>query len=337
MRKAIVVLAGLAIFFVSEAGFSAETKGPSQKSGIAPGSAPADVAMRFSRHEGFSRVVFEAPDEAFITNTTVTPAQNQIRIQFPSPFSLRQQGNVDLQTSLKGNTYIITVNAPFRIKTLRLSGPPRLSLDIIAATKEEVRKAAVPEVTSGSFPAVKVVIDPGHGGYDIGIISGDSREKDFTFSLARSMEAALIRKNRAVSLTRRADQFLSITDRAIFANQKSPDVFLSIHLSLADNFVIYTSSLEPASPESSGEIYNMMSRQRLFVERSRALAEGLAKALKEDFNREVVFRKMDLPLLASVGAPSVLVELPVAAASDQSLKTKIAESLLRGVASYAGQ
>jgi len=46
---------------------------------------------------------------------------------------------------------------------------------------------------------------------------------------------------------------------------------------------------------------------------------------------------MDIPLLASVGAASVMVELPVTVASDQSARTKIAEILLKGIASYANQ
>lgn len=338
MRKLMPVMTVLVILSIFGAGYSAETKIPVPRSGAAPAAPAADVSFRFSKHEGFSRIVFETADESFIKNSTVTAEKNQIKVLFPSSLNLKAQGNVDLQTTLKGNLYSITMNSPFRIKVLKLSSPPRLSVDIIAATKDEGRKPATVEATGPVIASnIRVVLDPGHGGYEVGIVSGDLREKDITFSLARSLEAALLKRNKTVFLTRKADQFLSITDRALFTNQKTPDVFISIHLCMTDNFVIYTSAAEPASPDPIVELYGMMSRQRRYTEKSRALAEGLGNVLKEEFKRDIIFRKMDIPLLASVGAASVMVELPVTVASDQSARTKIAEILLKGIASYANQ
>ncbi|MCL4476687.1 MAG: N-acetylmuramoyl-L-alanine amidase [Nitrospirae bacterium] len=338
MRKLMTVFAVLVILSVSGTGHPVETKLPVPKSGAAPAAPAADVFLRFSKHEGISRIVFETADESFIKNTTVTSERNQIKVLFPSNLNLKAQGNPDMETSLKGNLYTITVNSPFRIKVLKLSSPPRLSVDIMAAAKDEGRKPAAVEATGPAItPNIRVVLDPGHGGYEVGIVSGDLREKDLTFSLARSVEAALLKKNKTVFLTRKADQFLSITDRAIFANQKAPDVFISLHLSMTDNFVIYISAAEPASPDAAGELYGLMSRQRRYADKSKALAEGLGNVLKEELKRDIILRKMDLPLLASVGAASVMVELPVTVASDQSVKTKITESLLKGIASYAGQ
>ncbi len=338
MRKLITVLTVLVILSVSGTGHPVEMKPSGQRDGVAPAGSAADVTLRFSKHEGFSRIVFETAEEPFIKNSTVTAEKNQIKVLFPSSLHLTTQGTPDMVTSLKGNLYTITVNSPFRIKVLRLSSPPRLSIDIMVATKDEGRR---PAATEGTVPVItaniRVVLDPGHGGYEVGIVSGELREKDITFSLARSLEAALLKRNKTVFLTRKADQFLSITDRAIFTNQRSPDIFISIHLSTTDNFVIYTASAETASPDTTGELYGLMSRQRRYIEKSKALAEGLGNAIKEEFKKDIVFRKMDIPLLASVGAASVMVELPVTIASDQSVKTRIAEVLLKGIASYAGQ
>ncbi len=334
-----MVLALLVVFSAAGTGYPVETNVPASKSGIAPAAPAAEVLLRFSKHEGFSRVVFETTDEAFIRNATVSSEKNQIRILFPSSLNLKPRENPDIETSLKGNLYTITLNTPFRIKVLKLSFPPRLSVDIIVAPKEEARKPVPAETTTPvTAPIAKVVLDPGHGGYEVGIVSGDLREKDLTYSVARSAEAALVRKNKTVFLTRKADQFLSITDRAVFANQKAPDVFISIHLSLTDSFVVYTPAAEPASAlDAAVELYSLMSRQRRYAEKSGALAEALGNALKEAFKRDIIFRKMDLPLLSSVGAPSVMLELPLTVAADQSAKTKVAEVLLKGIASYAGQ
>ncbi len=332
-------MAVLVVLSVSGAGYAAETKIPASKSGTVPAAPAAEVSLRFSKHEGFSRIVFETADEAFVRDATVSSGKNQIKVLFPSSLNLKARENPDMETSLKGNLYTITMNSPFRIKVLKLSSPPRLSVDIIAAAKEEGSKPAPAETTGPVvIPHARVVLDPGHGGYEVGIVSGDLREKDLTYSLARSAEAVLVRKNKTVFLTRKADQFLSISDRAIFANQKSPDVFISIHLSLTDTFVIYAPATEPASSSDVvGELYRLASRQRRYVERSGALAEALGNALKEEFKRDIIFRKMDLPLLASVGAPAVMVEVPLTVAYDQSVKTRIAEVLLKGIASYANQ
>ncbi len=296
-----------------------------------------DVTLRASKHEGFSRIVFEAQDATFLKSTVVTSLPNQIKVQFPSSVNLKVQSKPEMETSLKDNLYTIRVNAPFKIKISQLSSPPRLSIDITVQAKEEGGKTPAPQSPVALIPNVRIVLDPGHGGYDTGILAGELREKDATLSLARLMEAALIKKNKSVYLTRKADQFLSITDRALFSNQKSADIFISLHLSLSNSFVIYTSPAEAPVADPVDEAYGMMSRQKRFADKSRALGEGLGKALSEEFKKDVVFRKMDLPLLSSVGAAAVMVEIPGAIVSDQVVKTKISDALLKGIAAYAGQ
>ncbi len=337
MRKWFVISSILLLLSVLQVASAAEMKPLPPKGQGVPAT---DVTVRFSKHEDYVRIVFEAADELFIQGTAVTSSQTQIMVTFPSVPSLKGQVGPGFDTSLRGKVYAIIVPSPFRIKVLKLSSPPRLSIDILLTPKEE-SSGALPSAPSVNREAenvsrIRIVIDPGHGGYDSGILSGEVREKDVTLSLARNMEAALLKKTRAVYLTRKADQFSSITDRAIFASRKSPDVFISIHLSLSDDFVIYTA---PSEPESDSEIgpYRLMSRQSRFADKSAALAEKVGRALKEDFKKEVVFRKMDLPLLASVGAAAIMVEVPRRVASDPGMKTKVSESLLRGIALYAGQ
>ena len=295
-----------------------------------------EVSVRFSRHEGFDRIVFEAPDELFIKSTVVTTTQNQIKIQFPGNLDLKSPGPLDIDTSLKWRTYLIKEKDPFTIKVLKLSSPPRLSIDIMTVQKEEVRKPAVVETIPSEMAAhFTVVIDPGHGGYDLGIISGDLREKDISVSLARDMEAALLKKKRSVFLTRKSDQFLSIDERDMFALQKSPDVFLSLHLSLSDSFVIYTSSGEPANTESSpAELYSLTSRQRKFADKSRALAEDFGKFIKDEFKTEIIMRELSLPLLNAIGAPAVLIEFPRSIVYDKVARARITDALVKGISFY---
>ena len=296
-----------------------------------------EVSMRFSTHEGVRRVVFEAQDESFIKNTVVTSTQNQIKVQFPSNLAIVVQGSTDIDASLKGRTYVINLSHPFKMKLLQLTSPPRLSVDIIQLTKEENAQPGAREGSSLSLiPNIRIVIDPGHGGYDLGILSGELREKEATLSLARAMEASLSKRNRTAFLTRKADQFLSLTERGMFANQKSADIFISIHLTRSQEFAVYTSPGESAVADAVNE-YSLVSRQRRFVEKSKALAEGIGKALKDEFKKDVIYRKMELPLLSSVGAAAVMIEIPAAIITDQAGKAKVLDALFRGIALYANQ
>lgn len=299
--------------------------------------AKTEVSMRFSSHEGVRRVVFEAQDESFIKNTVVTSTQNQIKFQFPSNLTLAAQGNPDIEASLKGRTYVIDLGYPFKTKLLQLTSPPRLSIDIVRVTKEESTHPGAKEGSSLLLiPNIRIVIDPGHGGYDLGVLSGEMREKEVTLSLARAMESALSKRNRTAFLTRKADQFLSLTERAMFTNQKSADIFISIHLTPSQDFAVYSSLAESAASDTMSE-YSIISRQRRFIEKSRTLAEGMGKAIKDEFKKDVIYRKMELPLLSSVGAAAVMIEIPTATVSDQAGKAKVLDVLFRGIALYANQ
>lgn len=296
-----------------------------------------EVSMRSSTHEGIHRIVFEAQDESFIKNTVVVSAPNQIKVQFPSTLSLAVQGPPDIDASLKGRTYVINLGYPFKTKLLQLKSPPRLSIDIIQLRKEEgVKSGAVEGAIASVIPNIRIVIDPGHGGYDLGTLSGELKEKEATLSLARAMESSLSKRNRTAFLTRKADQFLSLTERAMFANQRSADIFISIHLTQSPSFAVYTSPVESAAFDTMNE-YSIMSRQRRFIEKSKALAEGIGKSIKDDFKKEVIYRKMELPLLSSVGAAAVMIEIPAAIIADQEGKARVLDALFKGLALYAIQ
>ncbi len=77
----------------------------------------------------------------------------------------------------------------------------------------------------------RIVIDPGHGGHDLGTIGpGGLYEKDLVLSIARELQELLMQRMGAeVSLTRTSDIFLSLEERTAIANQHRADLFVSIH------------------------------------------------------------------------------------------------------------
>ena len=318
-----------------------------EKGGAPRGNPPVEISVRSNKHDGFVRIVFEGADEIFFRNASVTQAKGQIIVNFPSTPNLAANGTLDKEVLLKGRTYVIKASDPFTMKVLRLSAPPRLSIDIITSAKEEGSKPVPPataprkEETRRSpaeghptepIPSVRVVLDAGHGGYDFGIVAGDIREKDVTLTVARDIDAALTKRNRPAFLTRKADQFLSITDRVSSIGQRPFDVFLSIHLSLSESFVLYTFPAESSSADSSGaEFYSISSRQRKFAEKSKALAESIGKTIKAEFGDEILYREMNLPLLGSVGAPAVLIEIPATMTYDKATRARLADAVVKGV------
>lgn len=77
----------------------------------------------------------------------------------------------------------------------------------------------------------RIVLDPGHGGSDPGAVNGSTYEKtinnQFTLKLGNKLQAL----GATVIYTRspNSDVYISLEDRANFANQQNADFFLSIH------------------------------------------------------------------------------------------------------------
>lgn len=80
-----------------------------------------------------------------------------------------------------------------------------------------------------------IVIDPGHGGEDVGVRGeGGVEEKQITLEVARRLRGLI--ENRLgirVVLTRDDDRAISLDERAALANNSKADLFLSLHANAA--------------------------------------------------------------------------------------------------------
>ena len=102
-----------------------------------------------------------------------------------------------------------------------------------------------------------IVLDPGHGGFDKGAISGYGYEKDYALDVARQLRPLLQAKGFRVMMTRESDVFVPLELRARIANATHDSVFVSLHFNatdhdpLATGFEIY--SLTPRGAPSTYE------------------------------------------------------------------------------------
>lgn len=82
----------------------------------------------------------------------------------------------------------------------------------------------------------RVVVDPGHGGYDSGAVGPRHvREKTVTLAIATLVQQILEARGVETIMTRKDDSYVSLNDRTALANRFGADAFVSIHANSARN------------------------------------------------------------------------------------------------------
>lgn len=85
-----------------------------------------------------------------------------------------------------------------------------------------------------------VVIDPGHGGSNLGAEYDGYTEKDMTMIVARAMKEELEQyENVVVYLTREMDMDMTIKDRALFASERDADLLVCLHFNSSVRHNLY--------------------------------------------------------------------------------------------------
>jgi N-acetylmuramoyl-L-alanine amidase len=245
---------------------------------------------------------------------------------------------------------------------LELSGPPLGPGERGPAILPAPRPARPVEE-----PAVRtVVIDPGHGGENVGALGpGGTREKDVALAIARRLRTELVNtRGLQVFLTRDDDADLALDERTAIANNYKADLFVSIHANASRArvakgsevyFLSYQASdddsrlaaqlegaaepLPEAPPGSDLALILWDMAQAQHLEESSALASRLQEELAVVTGSEGRGVKQ-APFRVLVGAamPAVLVEVAFISNPDEekllaseAYQQKIAGSLARGI------
>ncbi len=180
-----------------------------------------------------------------------------------------------------GSRIVLDVTGPVRVeKAFTLAAvdgqPARLVLDLTPTDRQsylrDIELAAHPAhqavqqndvaAQSDSDPRPLVVIDPGHGGIDSGTKGLDGQdEKDIVLAFGLKLREALERSGKyRVSMTRKDDTFIPLTERVRIARQLKASLFISIHADSvprsegqAEGASVYTLS-EHASDAEAGRL-----------------------------------------------------------------------------------
>jgi len=214
----------------------------------------------------------------------------------------------------------------------------------------------------------RIVIDPGHGGHDPGVLGRGLNEASLVLDVALRLEKLLQKEDGVdVVLTRRTDVYVPLEERTEIANRQNADMFLSIHANASRNveakgietfFLSFASSPEAeavAARENSASAREMHQLPDLVkaitlnnkLDESRDLAQMVQDSLVTNLrktNKEVRSRGVKkAPFVVLIGAamPSVLAEISfvsnrqeLALLKTQAYRQRIAESLYNAVTKY---
>jgi N-acetylmuramoyl-L-alanine amidase len=217
----------------------------------------------------------------------------------------------------------------------------------------------------------KIVIDPGHGGFDTGTIGPNGLlEKDLVLDVSRRLGKMLeARLGAEVDYTRRDDTFIPLETRTAIANQDQADLFISVHANSSRdpdargvetyylNFSSSPEALEVAARENAvseksiHELQDLVKKIALQekIDESREFASDVESALhsglalKNPGLRDRGVKKAPFIVLIGANMPSILAEVSFVSnpGDERRLETsefrqRIAESLYRGIAKYVG-
>ncbi|RCW66444.1 N-acetylmuramoyl-L-alanine amidase [Saliterribacillus persicus] len=144
------------------------------------------------------------------------------------------------------------------------------------------------------FSDLLIVIDPGHGGRDVGAIGdSDAFEKDYTMRTAQLLKEKLEKLGANVKLTRTQDNYVPLTSRASFSNIQIADIFLSLH---------YNSTPEYPNAKGISTYY--------YSDRDEELANSIQyQMLSQTGMEDRRVHQEDLQVLRTNHRPSLLLEL----------------------------
>ncbi len=257
-----------------------------------------------------------------------------------------------------------------RAAVATVDGVTRVTIEVPAANLPAGDTSAAPVPPPPTAPPVTmppplpapraalqtIILDPGHGGEDIGVRGpGGAEEKQLTLEVARRLRALIeTRLGLRVVMTREDDRPLGVDARAAVANNSKGDLFLSLHANgspspaMAGAEVIYlrlddASALGgdidgPELPVLGGGTRRIdVVRWDLAQARHLEASGALAGMLNEELRRRNVamsprgITRAPIRVLTAANMPAAMIELAYLTNAEQETQTA-ADNFRNGVA-----
>ena len=218
------------------------------------------------------------------------------------------------------------------------------------------------------LPVRRVILDPGHGGNQLGTSAGSLAEKDLVLDIGAKLRDILLEEGFEVFMTREDDRVVEHADRVRFANENRGDVFLSIHINWfsepelrgVETFYLGP-TIDPelrrlASKENQGSGYSLSDFRKLLDGVYVDLRRDESRSLARFVHRSVygTLRKQDeairnrgvkqAPFVVLIGTemPAILAEVSCLSNAEEArllatdeYRLDIAEALADGIRGYA--
>lgn len=180
-----------------------------------------------------------------------------------------------------------------------------------------------------------IVIDPGHGGDDFGTYSLKPpryKEKNLNLATAMMLRDVLQAKGYRTVMTRSSDIFIELDQRALFANEHNPALFVSLHYNSA-----------PSKLAEGVEVYYFRSQtDKSRAAQSKLLADLVLKMVLQQTGAKsrgvkngnfAVIRKTTMPAILIEGG-FLTHEEEVVKLKDSEYLKKIAQGVAMGIERY---
>ena len=194
-----------------------------------------------------------------------------------------------------------------------------------------------PQPRQPATPRFLVLIDPAHGGSDIGAaITPSLPEKDVVLALARRVQHELANRGIAASLLRNSDVAITLDQRATSANAARPALYIALHAANTGQGVHVFTALLPAANLSPQGFLPWDTAQAAYLELSGSVAGSVAAELE---SRKLPNTTLLAPLrpMNNIAAPAIAVEIaPPAGTVDEianaAYQDQVAQSIAAGIA-----
>jgi len=305
---------------------------------------PYSLKLRASYHPGFLRIVLEGP-ESVIKKGIVNQKAQSVLVTFPDTgFTINAEKGVIVYRKTDDNAVMFFPGAFRGLKVFTLKYPARLVIDVYKdAGGGNILSPASPTAESPEKKPANalrrvgtVVIDPGHGGYENGMVKDNYREKNVVLDIAKKLRALINRGSSRGFLTRGSDRFMTQSERVEFANSRNADIFISLHIGDHSGIVLYVPVITEHVPDAV-KPYLVNQGQEAYTEKTVTLLNAMKEAVITRFGAgSVSVRPLPYSILSRIEAAALMIELPSFedAYYIGELKTEMAETLYKGLYIY---